>query len=335
MRRVPFMLVFSILVSGCGEDNSRKADEAFVMTIPIGLDAGGQYIPQNNPMTVRKIELGRRLFFDARLSLDGTVACATCHNPSLGFADGRAFAIGIYGQEFKRGTPTLINRLFSREQFWDGRSKDLEDQVRNPIENELEMGNTVENMVRTLNQVEEYRIRFRDVFGGEISMENVAMAIAAFERTLVSGNSFYDQYKNGKTDALSESAKRGAALFESDRVNCIKCHLGPNFTDEKYHNNGTGMDKEEPDWGRYEVTKNDSDRGAFKTPTLRDMSRTAPYMHNGSLRTLREVVEYYNKGGIPNRYLSPHMIPLKLTNQEIEDLVNFMKSLSGTNELVF
>jgi cytochrome c peroxidase len=303
--------------------------------IPLGLDSAARYIPADNPMTAEKVELGKKLYFDARLSLDGTVSCATCHNPSLGFADGRSRAIGIYGQEFRRSAPTLINRLFSMVQFWDGRAKTLEEQVPQPIQNEQEMRNTKENLERTLRATTEYREEFQRIFGTDVTLDGIAKAIAAFERTLISGDSPVDRFRAGDTTVLSPSARRGLALFESDRVNCIKCHLGPNFTDEKFHNTGVGQDRREPDLGRFEQTKNDTDRGAFKTPTLRDMSRTAPYMHDGSVRTLMNVINFYNQGGTANQNLSQHMRPLKLTEQQKEDLVAFLRALTGTNTLVF
>ncbi len=323
-----------LLAAGC-ENKKPHETEPYPLAVPLGLDSSAEYIPADNPMTAAKVELGRRLFFDARLSLDGTVSCATCHNPSLGFSDGRARSIGIFGQEFKRGAPTLINRIFSKTQFWDGRAVSLEDQVPQVIQNEQEMRNTKENVERTIRGVEEYREAFHNVFGTDVTLDGIAKAIASFERTLMSGNSPYDQYKAGNPKALSESAKRGLELFESDRVNCKICHSGFNFTDELFHNNGAGQDRPEPDLGRFEVTKNDSDKGAFKTPTLRDMSRTAPYMHDGSLRTLLDVVNFYNKGGIPNAHLSRHMKPLNLTEQQKTDLVDFMRALSGTNTLKF
>ena len=334
LRHLPSILAALLIIVGCREARPPQAG-SYSLILPLGLDSAAQYIPADNPLTAAKIELGRKLFFDARLSLDGTVACATCHNPSLGFADGRARAIGIYGQEFKRGAPMLINRLFGTAQFWDGRAKSLEDQVPQPIQNELEMRNTPENVERTLRAGGEYREEFQQIFGTDVTMDGIAKAIAAFERTLLSGNSPYDKFKAGDSTALSESARRGLALFESERANCIKCHSGFNFTDEKFHNNGAGQDQPLPDLGRFEQTKNDSDRGAFKTPTLRDMSRTAPYMHDGSLRTLMDVINFYNKGGIPNPHLSRHMRPLNLTEEQRADLVAFLRALGGTNTLVF
>ena len=330
-----FPLILAILFLGMGCKKEPPKVEPYRLALPLGLDSTKEYIPPDNPLTAAKIELGRKLFFDARLSLDGTVACATCHNPSLGFSDGRTRSIGVYGQEFNRGAPTLINRLFSTAQFWDGRAKSLEDHIPQPIQNELEMRNTLENVERALRAGGEYWKEFQEVFGTDVTMEGVAKAIAAFERTLLSGNSPCDKFKAGDSTALSESARRGLALFESDRVNCIKCHSGFNFTDEKFHNNGAGQDQPKPDLGRFEQTKADSDMGAFKTPTLRDMSRTAPYMHDGSLRTLMDVINYYNRGGIPNPRLSRHMRPLNLTEEQKADLVAFLRALGGTNTLVF
>lgn len=332
--RRPVILTVLLLMAGCQETKPPQTG-SYRLVLPLGLDSAAQSIPEDNPLTAAKIELGRKLFFDARLSLDGTVACATCHNPALGFSDGRARAIGIYGQEFKRGAPILINRLFSTTQFWDGRAKSLEDQVPQPIQNEFEMRSTPENVERTLRAGGEYRQEFQQVFGTDVIMDGVAKAIAAFERTLLSGDSPYDKFKAGDSSALSESARRGLVLFESDRVNCIRCHSGFNFTDEKFHNNGAGQNQPQPDLGRFEQTKNDSDRGAFKTPTLRDMSRTAPYMHDGSLRTLMDVINFYNKGGIPNPHLNRHMRPLNLTEEQRADLVAFLRALGGTNTLVF
>ena len=323
-----------LTMQGCNEAKKPQL-RPFELKIPLGLDPNAEYVPVDNPLTAEKIELGRKLFFDARLSLDGTVSCAMCHNPSLGFSDGRSVALGIYGQELTRSAPSIINRLFSKMQFWDGRARNLEDHVQKAIQDSIEMGNTAENVVQALKASNEYVEEFQQSFGTDVTIDGVKKAIASFERTLLSGNSPYDQFKAGDKNALSESAKRGLALFESQRVNCVACHSGFNFTDEKFQNNGTGMDKKEPDWGRFNETKNDSDRGAFKTPTLRDMSRTAPYMHDGSLRTLLDVVNFYNKGGIPNKNLSPHVKPLNLTEEEKADLVAFLKSLTGTNPLVF
>ena len=228
----------------------------------------------------------------------------------------------------------MINRLFSDAQFWDGRAQSLEAQALGPIQNPIEMGNTLEAVVKKLNAIKGYRAAFQKAFETKVTAEGIGKALASFERTVLSGNSAYDRYKAGEHHALSESAKRGLALFESERVNCVTCHVGHNFTDENYRNLGIGMDKAQPDLGRYEISKNEEDRGAFKTPTLRDVALTAPYMHDGNLKTLREVIAYYDKGGTPNAHLSADMKPLKLTEQEKTDLVAFLESLTGERHVV-
>lgn len=329
-----FALVLFALTVGCQKESNLTLAE-FSLRIPQGLDSLNVHIPEDNPLSVKKIELGKALYFDERLSLDATVSCAFCHNPMQGFSDGREVALGIYGLQGTRNTPTIINRIFSRDQNWDGRAKSLEEQILEHIQNPHEMRNTFENVVSRFNTIESYRKAFQRVFGTEVTIEGVAKAIAAFERTLMSGNAPFDQFIAGKSGAISESAQRGFALFKSERVNCIACHSGQNFTDEKFQNNGAGMDSQEPDWGRFVYTKNDTDKGKFKTPTLRDITRTAPFMHDGSVRSLRDVVEFYNEGGVPNKNLSKHVKPLQLTEQEKTDLVEFLKTLTGRNALFF
>lgn len=317
-------------VAAQAQEGKKHSQEGLELLLPKGLDPDIQYIPEDNPLTSEKIELGRKLYFDKRLSADNSVACATCHSPKFGFTDGQPVSTGIGGQQGGRSAPTVVNRLFSKEQFWDGRAEDLEAQALGPIQNPIEMGNTLEGVVKQLNAIEGYREAFKKVFGTEVTADGIGKAIASFERTVLSGNSLYDRFKAGEEDALSESAKRGLKLFEDEnKGNCVTCHIGPNFTDENYHNLGVGIDKDKPDWGRYEITKDDLNRGAFKTPTLREIARTAPYMHDGSEKTLLDVVNLYNKGGIPNPHLSPKIKPLNLTDQEKADLVEFLKSLSG------
>ncbi len=325
------ILFLIIPMTNC--DKSSKQAELFDLKIPLGLDSLKMFIPEDNPLTIEKIKLGRKLFFDERLSLDGTVSCASCHNPLLGFADGRSVAVGIDGLEGPRSTPAIINRLFSGGQFWDGRAVSLEDQVLGPIENPIEMDNSLENVVRTLNADESIRNDFQKVFGTDVTVEGLQKAIASFERILLSGESPFDKYMAGDNNALSKSALNGFLLFKSEKVNCITCHKGANFTDELFHNSGVGMDLGNPDLGRFVETKNDTDYGRFKTPTLRDIARTSPYMHDGSLRSLREVVDFYDQGGIVNDNLSIHIKPLNLTEEEKENLVEFMRSLTGKNPL--
>jgi cytochrome c peroxidase len=334
--------------------------------LPLGLAAGVQSIsiPEDNPMTRAKIELGRQLYFDRRLSVDGTISCADCHHPDEGYARHTRFGVGVGGQEGGRNSPTSFNRILSKAQFWDGRAATLEEQAVGPIANPIEMANSHDVCVQTLSDIEGYRIQFEQIFGDGVNIDNVGKAIATFERAIVTGPSpydywepvrrfeevlgdqlddlealeeedpdLYDQYMEVKELSdqfpISDSAKRGHALFFSDKTSCTACHVGANFTDEKYHNIGVGMDAEEPDLGRYVVTGNEEDKGAFKTPSLRNIESNPPYMHDGSQETLEEVVEFYAKGGHPNPHLSKDIRKLELTDQDKADLVAFMKALTG------
>lgn len=282
-------------------------------------------VPKDNPMTEAKIELGKQLYFDKRLSKDNTVSCASCHDPDKGWSNNAEFATGIGGQKGGRNSPTILNAAYHRFQFWDGRAGSLEEQALGPMQNPIEMGMKLEDIEKKLNAVPGYKKQFKEVFGTDtITAENVAKAIAAFERTILSGNAPYDKYEAGDKDALSESAERGMKLFFG-KANCSACHSGSNFTDRAFHNIGIGMDAEEPDKGRVEISKLGGDTGSFKTPGLRDIAKSAPYMHDGSLKTLEEVVEHYNKGGIKNPYLDEELFPLELTEQEKQDLITFLK----------
>lgn len=296
--------------------------------VPLGLKPPP--IPADNPLTPEKVELGKQLYFDPRLSCDDTVSCASCHDPKKGWSNGAQFATGVRSQLGGRNAPTVINAAYAELQFWDGRANLLEGQALGPIQNPVEMDHKLEDCVTKLNKIEGYRQQFRKVFNTDVTPENIAKAIAAFERTVLSGNAPYDKFKAGDTKALSEAAQRGMKLFFG-KGHCSACHTGPVFSDQAFHNIGVGMDKPKPDLGRYEVTKMTGDKGAFKTPTLRDIARTGPYMHDGSLKTLEEVVEHYDKGGIPNPQLDEEIFPLKLTAQEKADLVTFMREgLSST-----
>jgi len=339
--------------------------DALEVELPLGLSLGQGQIKglDKNPLTRAKIELGRQLYFDTRLSADNTISCASCHHPDEGYARATQFGVGIGGQTGGRNSPVSFNRILSDAQFWDGRAASLEDQAVGPIQNPIEMGNTHEKCVETIKNVEGYRLQFEAIFGGEgVTIDNVGKAIASFERAIVTGPSPYDYYEalrpflqnfspddlaDLKTDdpetyakyeaaktaseahPMSESAIRGRDLFFSEKVNCAACHVGANFTDEKYHNLGVGMDKPEPDLGRYVVTKDEKDKGAFKTPTIRNVALTAPYMHDGSQKTLAEVVEWYDRGGHPNPHLSEKIKKLNLTEQDKKDLVEFMNACTG------
>jgi cytochrome c peroxidase len=331
----PFILISSLLLVGCepAAVNQAAKSTPYELQVPLGLNQYNLEIPEDNPMTAEKIELGRLLYFDKRLSIDDTVSCATCHAPESGFSDGKKTSVGVRGQTGARNAPTVINRAFSTVQFWDGRAASLEEQAKGPVMNPIEMAMpSHEVIVEKLTKIQGYKPLFARAFGtDQITIDRVAQAIAAFERTVLSGNSPFDKYQAGDRTALSEAARRGFDIFE-DKAACRKCHSGFNFTDEKYHNLGVGWDpktKKLKDEGRIVVTKNQLDKGAFKTPTLREIARTAPYMHDGSLATLEEVVELYNKGGEKNPFLDKDIKPLKLTPQEKADLVEFLKALSG------
>lgn len=295
-----------------------------------GLEDPNTFVPADNPLTAKKVELGRLLFFDKRLSKNDTIACVSCHLPNKGFTDGKAVSTGINGLKGGRSAPASFNRIFSTAQFWDGRAKTLEEQSIGPFVNPVEHGfNNHDEMVAKMKKIPGYRKLFQEVFGREIVIEDVGKAIASFQRTKLSGNSAVDKFDvGGDETALSESAKRGLELFRG-KARCTRCHSGFNFTDEKFHNLGIGWDTNTVDLGRYMVTKSPEDIGAFKTPTLREIARTAPYMHDGRFKTLEEVVKFYNQGGIKNPHQDNTIIPLELTEQEQQDVVALLKSLNG------
>lgn len=333
-------------------DLSQVKDEPLTPEVPKGLQPLAAFNPPSNPLTRGRVELGRQLYFDPRVSLDSTVSCATCHNPSKGWTDQLKTSTGIYGQKGGRNAPTVLNTVYGKTMFWDGRAPSLEGQCQGPPQNPIEMGRQSYKMILDrLRTIPGYRDQFKKVFGTDVTLDSFAKAIAAFERVYaLSGNSAYDRYNAGDYNALTPSQKRGMVLFglRLDRddefttdvvlkkADCTSCHVGFNFTDEQFHNLGIGWDesrKEFNDIGRFAIepigAKNLASRGAFKTPTVRDAVNTAPYMHDGSLKTLEEVVEHYNKGGNPNPALDKDMKKLNLTDQEKADVVAFMKALTG------
>lgn len=295
-------------------------DEPFV--VPKGL--APLRIPEDNPMTPEKVALGKQLYFDKRLSTDNTVSCASCHDPKKGWSNAEQFATGVGGQKGGRNAPTILNSAYFAMQFWDGRAKHLEGQALGPIENPIEMNMKLDKVVERLSKIKGYRDQFKKVFNSEVTGEGIAKAIAAFERTVLSGDAPYDRFKAGDKTALSEEAQRGMKVF-FNKANCSACHTGPNFSDGAFHNIGIGLTAKEPDLGRFVHSKVAGDRGAFRTPTLREVARTAPYMHDGSLKTLEEVVDWYNKGGHSNPQLDEEIFPLKLTAQDKTDLITFLK----------
>lgn len=280
--------------------------------------------PEDNQPTAAKIALGKQLYFDPRLSKDDTVSCSSCHSPSKGWSNGEAFAKGVDGALGGRSAPSIINAAYYRQQFWDGRAKSLEDQALGPIQAGVEMAMDLKVLVPKLNRIEGYNKQFNEVFGSDATAPTIAKAIAAYERTILSGNAPYDAFKAGDEDALSEVAARGRKVFFG-KGHCSACHVGSNFSDNSYHNIGIGMDAENSDLGRVVVSKLEGDTGAFKTPTLREIAKSAPYMHDGSLKTLEDVVEHYAKGGLDNEYLDEEIFKLRLTDQDKKDLITFLK----------
>jgi cytochrome c peroxidase len=318
---VTFCTATSLLAADMGELDK-------VLTIPKGLKE--LTIPKDNPLTAEKIELGKLLFFDPRLSIDNSVSCATCHNPKFGWSNGEAVATGVRGQKGGRSAPTIINSAYQTFQFWDGRALHLEGQALGPIQNPIEMDLKLDVLVEKLNKIDGYRTRFQKVFGTDVTPEGIAKALASFERTILCGDAPYDRFKAGDQKALSAAAQRGMKVF-FNKGHCSSCHTGHNFTDGAFHNLGVGVHKDS-DVGRFSETKQDGDRASFKTPTLREIARSAPYMHDGSLKTLEDVIEYYDKGGTSNPQLDEEIFALNLTAQEKADLVTFLKEgLSSPN----
>lgn len=286
-------------------------------------------LPATNLSYKAKVDLGKQLYFDGRLSKSNAISCAFCHNPMTGFADPRQTSIGVGGGVGGRQSPTVYNTGHNPLQFWDGRAGSLEEQAIGPIANPVEMAETHENVVKKLGKIKGYQEQFRAVFGTEVNLQGIAEAIAAYERTIVSTNSAFDKYVLGESKAMDESAVRGMALFKG-KARCVLCHNGPNFTDNQFHNLSVaqvGPMKE--DLGRYYVTRQEKDKGAFKTPTLRSITETAPYMHDGVFKTLEEVVDFLDQGGGQNPNLSPMVKPLELTQPEKADLIAFLKALTG------
>lgn len=296
--------------------------------IPLGLDLY-MPIPTDDPLTGQKISLGRRLFSDTILSQDRRLACITCHDPERAYSDGRKVAVGIFGRTGTRNVPTIINRAYGTKFFWDGRISSLETQVLQPIKDSKEMDLSLADAVDRLRRHPDYPMLFQATFDKEPTADDLGRALASYVRTILSGDSLFDRYINGEQDALSEQAREGLRIFREEG-NCIACHVAPTFSDERLHNTGVAFqDGRWLDQGRYIVTGKEEDRGAFKTPTLREVALTAPYMHDGSLSTLEDVIAYYDRGGNQNPNLDRELRPLKLEEAEKQALITFLRSLSG------
>jgi len=335
------LLVLTCLLTSCAKKKEAEASAhplgpPFQIKVPLGLPPLN--IPPDNPPTAETIALGRKLFYDTTLSSHNTLSCASCHSPSMMFSDGQRFSRGAGGQLGVRNALTVLNAAYYPVDFWDGRAVNLEAQSGMPMANPIEMNQPHEVSVSKLNAMPEYRKEFEKAFGpGPATLDKVEKAIASFERTLLSGNSPFDRYFYGKDKtAMSPSAIRGLEVFrDKNRGNCATCHtIGDQyalFADGKFHNIGIGVGEngEIQDLGRYVVTKRDADKGSFRTPTLRNVAKTAPYMHDGSEKTLKDVVDYYVGGGNSNPYLDKEIHALTLTGQERADLVAFLDSLTG------
>jgi cytochrome c peroxidase len=288
-------------------------------------------VPPGNGLTPERVELGKQLFFDPRLSGSGLLACASCHNPGLGWGDAMPKGIGQGMKQLGRATPSILNAAYSKILMWDGRKNDLEDQAWGPLESANEMDTDVKTVLQRLNAIAGYRNAFAKAYPGQpISKETVAMALASYERTIVSGDSPFDRWIKGDAAAMTPSQVRGFRVFvDENKGNCAACHQAPNFTDDGFHNIGLkSYGQPDPDMGRYAILKVAVLKGAFKTPSLRNVARTAPYFHDGSAPDLMSVIEHYAKGGEVATDRSPNIKKLTLTNQEKLDLVAFMEALT-------
>src|SRR5579863_316429 len=286
--------------------------------------------PPYNLSFPSKIELGKILFFDPRLSRDNSVSCASCHNPALGFSDARPTAVGIGGQKGTRNSPSLYNVAYNKFLFWDGRAGSLEEQTLGPIQNPIEMGEDLDHLVRKLNAIPGYVGRFQAVFGTNVTADGIAQALAAFERTILSKDSPFDRFMAGDERTMTPEAVHGLRLFD-EKAKCVTCHNGPNFTDGQFH--ALGLPERSgstADAGRYNITHSEEDLETFKTPSLRSVAESPPYMHNGIFSSLEEVVDFYVKAVGHPAHRHPLITPLDLLNdQDKSDLISFLRSLSG------
>jgi cytochrome c peroxidase len=330
-RKIRFCLITLALLLGCGR-NTTPISGTFtpdLQPLPAGL-AGYEAmpIPADNPMTPEKVALGRQLFFDERLSIDGSRSCYSCHVCEHGLTDGLPKAIGAGNKQLTRSSPTLWNIGYHKEFYWDGRSNSLEAQAMAAWQGgNMGVGDKTVEIVAKINALQGYKTQFRKVFQSDATPDNMMKAISAYERTIIGGNTPWDRYRAGDKAALSQSAERGWNIFQA--IKCNNCHDGILFTDQQYHNIGIGMDQKEPDPGRGKVTNRPEDMGAFKTPTLRDIAKSAPYFHDGSAKTLEEAVDIMLAGGKPNQYLDKKNLEAhKILPEQREDVLNFLRSLS-------
>lgn len=324
-----FALAFCCLTA-CTAPPTKPVGKPLILATPLGLPR--LRVPADNPPTAETVALGKKLFSSTLLSVDRTVSCASCHNPALAFTDRQAVSTGVRGQKGKRNAPTILNAAHNAEQFWDGRARTLEDQAGGPMANAIEMGHTLEGVEKAVGGDAEMVALFRVAYGpqAKVTLDLIAKAIASYERTLVSGNSAFDRFAfGGQMDALTGRARNGLKVFSDPaKGNCVVCHTIEEkhalFSDQKFHNLGVGLSPSG------ELTDLGKEKGRFRTPTLRNVALTGPYMHDGSLKTLKEVVDFYVGGGNANPELDPEIKALShLTKEEREDLVLFLESLTG------
>jgi cytochrome c peroxidase len=332
-----FSIVAAVLIYSRAEHVGpvRPIGKPQTIATPLGLPPVP--VPADNPFTVETVALGKRLYFDKALSIDNSVSCATCHDPNHGFAYAGDVSAGVGGKKGTRNSPTIINAAYYTTQFWDGRENTLEKQAEGPVQNPVEMAHSLAGVAARLSNDPSYVSAFKHAYGaGPVTFDKVEKSIAAYERRVVAGDSPFDRwYFGGDQHAVDKSVKRGYEVFRRvDKGNCASCHAIAEhtalFTDNEFHNIGVGVRNGTPtDLGRYEVTHADRDRGAFKTPSLRNIAETAPYMHDGSLDTLVQVIDFYAAGGNANPWLDSKIRMVHLTTREKTDLVAFLKSLSS------
>lgn len=284
--------------------------------------------PSENPLSKEKIELGRKLFFDPRLSINGTISCANCHNPNLAFCDNLSTSTGILGQKTQRNAPSLLNAAFLPTVMFDAHLKSLELQIIVPLQEPTEMGHNMKNLIPVLRAIPEYQKAAKEIFNRDFDAYVLTRSIASFERSLISLNSRYDQYVNGKKTSLSSTEKRGMQLFMNE-LYCVSCHPPPYFTTFKAENNGLYQEYGE-DKGRFRIKLDSNDIGKFKVPSLRNIALTFPYMHDGSIKNLENVIAHYAKGGQNNKNISPSIVPFQISEEDKKCLISFLHCLTDT-----
>jgi len=335
------VLALLIFVTSCATESEKPATQpaAAPAAKPDTSALGDMAIPADNPITAEKVELGKKLFFDTRLSKTGKMSCETCHLPEMGWTDGKVLSTRFDGTMNTRHTPTLYNVGYYKQWYWDGRAATLEGQVTAAWRGQ--MGGDPDAMAMTLNGIEGYKNEFQKVFNGPATGANIAQALAAFVRTIKSENAPWDKYERGDKSAVSEDAIKGFTVFsDSEKANCTLCHLPPLYTDTLFHNVGVGYDKPMPDLGRGKFLFDTAEKakttdpnaepmqGAFKTPTLRSVTESAPYFHDGRAATLEDALDFMLKGGIKNPHLDEKLKPRMISAEERTQLLAFLKSLT-------